>query len=427
MAASFGFVCTPYAEVTSLRQTSSQQEKIGAVTPLPASPSSAVYGLGKAPVYQGDVASARKIALQAAYADAIAHGTGIEVGSLTLIKNVSKVTDLVTSQSRGIVTSYTITHEEISPDGTLFTIGIDAIVGTRETTDETSRSDALRLLLGILGNPRILVLVPQYDTLPALSTADSSVRVGEVLANPGYIQSANATLPVGALRGTDAAFSRSLANHGYRTATPDMAVGKVDPDLLMRARSGETIAAIELAREIGADIVLIGSFSASTKRIMPRGVEFEAVSAEFSARTFTTATGNEVEPFFESATASHINRLAAISQVKNLLADRVAAQLAWRIPKILGDSPNILHLQVNGIDSQASIAVQSMLQRELDIESVELLRLPDQSRKAAEFELRTGFVRVAPAQLLELLNAHLGNPVRVIQHNPFFLSLKLEN
>ncbi len=383
--------------------------------------STIVYAVGKATIYQGDLASARKIALQAAYAEAVAQGTGLEVGSLTLIKNVSQVTDLVTSQSRGIVRRYEVVQEDISLDGIVLTLGIKATVEARQEATEESRKDALQLLLGILGNPQVLVLIPQYDTL----VARGKPSIGAHITDPGYIKSADASLHAGVLQGTEAAFSQSLADAGYRTATPDMVLGRVDAALLSRARNGGTLAAIEIAREIGADIVLIGSLKASTRRISPQGVEFESVSAEFAARALVTATGRGVETFFESATVAHVNRLAAISQIKKLLAEQMAARLAWRIPKILGSSPNVLRLEISGLDGKESLDLQKMLRRALEIESVELLRLPDQSGTVAEFELRTGFVRISPSQLFALLNSYFNKPVSIVKNSPFLLKLKI--
>ena len=422
-----GMCCTATssAQVTSLNSDEaylSEQEESAANY---SGSAKNVFVIGKAPIYGGDLVSARKIALQVGYAEAIAQGAGLEIGSLTLIKNVQQVVDLVTSRGRGVITHYEIIQENISEDGTLLTLGLEAKVETVPAGQE-GNEQALQLLLGVLGNPRILILMPQYD---AVYGTDSPASVSEALENIsnaefGYLKTVNGYLPAGALRGTEAAFSERLNHIGYITMTPDMAGDRVEVDLLARARNGETLAAIEVARILGADIVLVGTLNASTKRIAPAGVSFESVSAEFSARALVTATGREIETFYEVITTAHINMLAAIGEAKKQLAQQMAEKLAWKIPKVLGDSPNIFQLQVDGLSGSESVELQDRLRSAFQIESVELTQLPDKARNTAEYEMRTGFVRIPPSRIFALLKNQYGASITVLESNPFFLKLR---
>src|SRR5262245_39129127 len=66
--------------------------RIGPVTPLdPPAKVNHVFALGTATVFGGNVSAARQAALQAAYAEAVARGAGVEIGRLTLVRNVRAV------------------------------------------------------------------------------------------------------------------------------------------------------------------------------------------------------------------------------------------------------------------------------------------------------------------------------------------------
>lgn len=405
---------------------------------------SPVYAIGKAPIFGGDVAAARRVALQAAYAEAVATGTGISVGSLTIIRNVQQVSDLVTTRSRGVIRSYEVISESIGEENgrPLLTISIEAeVIPDVPSGDE--ELDALKLFLEILGQPRILVIAPQYEATLGRPGTGSSNEIqgisyrgpdGEILdirregtgaarAPSDYSGSPRADLPDGVLRGTEAALAQQLGTMGYRTTTLDMLAGQVDPDLLQKAATGNSTAALQVARQIGASVVLNGSFTVAGRRINPHGVEFEQVTVEHSSRALLSSSGEEVRTFFKSTTVAHSNMLAAAGQATARIAAEVADEVAWEIPRVLADSPHVLTIELEGLDFRNAVAASEELKRLDGVLDSRLIRLPAEDGTSAVIELRTGFVRLPSAHVFQSLQSHLSQPIRILSSDEFHLLL----
>ena len=406
---------------------------------------SLVFAIGQAPIFGGDVTSARRIALQAAYAEAVAQGTGVSVGSLTIIRNVQQVSDLVTARSRGIVRSYEVINESIEQlgDQPVLTISIEADV-ISEASSDREELEALILFLEVLGQPRILVIAPQYDAImgqpdglqPSESPHISYLGPdGESLqirhagesrsreASRDYAGSPRAEVPSGVLRGTEAALAQHLSNLGYRTTTLDMLVGRIAPDLLSRARQGNTVAALDVARQVGAAVVLSGSFTVAGRRINPHGVEFEQVTVEYASRALLASNGEDVRTFHRSTTVAHSNMLAAMNEATTRIAAEVADEVAWRIPQVLANSPHILTIELDGVDFHQALAASETLNSLDGVLESRLTRLPADDGSAAVIELRTGFVRVPSAQVFQTLQAQMPSPLQILRSDEFHLLL----
>jgi len=90
----------------------------GQVKPLPIEEPTVkkIMAEGVGTIFGGNDESARTAALRTAYAEAVARGSGIEIGSMTIIRNVKYVTDIVTSRARGFVRELDIIREGISEE-----------------------------------------------------------------------------------------------------------------------------------------------------------------------------------------------------------------------------------------------------------------------------------------------------------------------
>jgi len=417
----------------------------GDVIPEPYPETPLVYAVGHAPIFGGDVTSARQIALQAAYAEAVAQGTGVSVGSLTIIRNVQQVSDLVTTRSRGIVRSYEVINESIDREGDrpVLTISIEADV-ISEAPSDTEELDALKLFLEVLGQPRILVIAPQYEaTLGQSGQVASSDNPhisylgpdGESLqirhagqersgrSSSDYSGSPRAELPSGVLRGTEAALAQHLSSLGYRTTTLDMLAGRIESDLLTQAAQGNSVAALDVARQVGAAVVLNGSFTVAGRRINPHGVEFEQVTVEHSSRALLASTGEDVQTFFKSTTVAHSNMLAAVNEATTRIAAEVADEVAWKIPQVLANSPHVLTIELEGLDFNQALDASEILKSLDGVLDSKLVRLPADDGSSAIIELRTGFVRLPSAQVFQSLQSQMSRPLRILRSDEFYLSL----
>jgi len=92
------------AQVQSLSPRSSTQ---GSVQALPIEEDAgSVYAIGTAQITLAGTQAARTAALRAAYAEAVARGAGLQIDSMTVVRDVRHVVDVVTSRSSGFITAY---------------------------------------------------------------------------------------------------------------------------------------------------------------------------------------------------------------------------------------------------------------------------------------------------------------------------------
>ena len=407
------------AQVEPLSRLESEPAR-GEVRPLdPLMSPSRIFAEGVATVFSGDVATARQVALQAAYAEAIAAGTGVSVGSLTVVKNVREISDFVTSRTRGIITGYEIISEEIFQKHGVhqLRIAIEADVLPEDASAKDSHA-ALKLFLGVLGQPTIMILMPQFDATMPVSI--------DAFHQRDYAGSPRASLPQGVLRSTEAAIAQELNGFGYRTSTVDAVHRTVEHNAaeVPAAMSGDTAAALAVAREVGAAALIVGNLVVATRRIAPHGVVFEQATGEMSARAYIVSTGEEVQTFHASSTKAHSNALAAIASIRVDIAEQLSEELAWTIPKLLAESPHMFRVEIAGVRNQWSKVVEVLANLD-GVLDARVVRLPDSVQEYAVIELETGFVRLSPAQILAAIEAAFARKSVVERSTPHDLRIEL--
>jgi hypothetical protein len=94
----------------------------------------------------------KEAALATAMRRAVEQGVGTFIKSDTTVIDSALMEDKILSHSKGYVTSYKIIKEDKTADG--ITITISAIVDSKILKDDIN---ALRILINVVGNPRILV------------------------------------------------------------------------------------------------------------------------------------------------------------------------------------------------------------------------------------------------------------------------------
>lgn len=332
----------------------------GSVQSLPIDNASRpIYAVGTASIIDGNTQKARSAALRAAYAEAVARGAGMQIDSMTLVKNVQQVIDVISSRSSGFITSYDIAHE--GAEGQVYTVGINAQVAVRELSDEEQTLAGLRLYLQVYGRPTVLVLFPQYDTIGELaapattetqpfSKTSRSTQDGErstesseetfVLPGSGYqAVPGTTTLAPGMLRGTEAAVAQELSRFGYQLKTSDdVAISsQVSATQLSRARQGLTQEALQVGRAVGADLVIVGSLQVSGRAITTHNVDFQQASGEAAMKAISMKTGETISIFQQNATRAGSNLLQAAGAVKKQIAIEFAKELAWAVPRMLAE------------------------------------------------------------------------------------------
>jgi len=405
-----------------------QSPAVGQVQPIaPEQPSSGtvqVMAEGTATIYAGNVEKARQAALRQAYAEAVARGAGIAVGSLTIVTNVKKVSDVVMSRSRGFVRTYDVISEGVV-DGDTYRIRINAEV-VLDRLDAEDEREGLRLYLRVLGDPKLLIMLPRYDAsggvagaggassgsqveidykdheteLTVRKSADSSTA--GAAGGVSDIARSEPSAPVGIFSGVEAAIAQSFSRYGYQVQTSDDVAfkGLVPDEVMRRARQGVTEDVLAVARAANADLALFGVMRVSSRAISPHGVDFISVTGEASAKAMIVSSGYLLEAFHVTKTKAHPNPLGASSAVLDSVADEFAATLAWKIPSILVNHPRESRLVLEGVTVDEAEKVRAVLAELPEVDAVRFLKLPTQAnRENAELLVLTGFIRIDEEEL----------------------------
>ncbi len=416
----------------------------GSVAPLPIDVPvyTFVMAEGKASIHDGMVDSARKAALRAAYAEAVSKAAGMEIGTLTMVRNVHKVSDVVMSRSRGFIKQYEIIREGIAASTPpLYELVIRAEVITHGVSGE-DEIEGLRLYLEILNNPSLLILLPEHSLASygpggkeSMSAKGVEVRSGNTQVrimetDSSYLRKTQVQQEKQdngfILRGGEAAMAQAFSRYGYRVMTSDelLSDGLVSSDIIASARRGVTRDALTAARAAGAELVLIGVLRFSENQFQPAGVELVMVSAEVSAKSVITSSGRNLSVFHQTYRASAQDRLSAYSHALQTATDGIAGVLAWKIPQILAQEFRETRLIIHNLDFEGAEKIRQALVNNAEIDQARIYRLPTPQNQSVELVILSSFLGLEPGYVVNICQKELMNSLEVISGDRFKIELK---
>lgn len=189
-----------------------------------------VVGEGRAAIKKGDWAKARDEAIWAAQKDAVEQGVGVFLSSETKVENAQLIESNIYTQANGFIDTYKILEEMKEDDG--FYVKINAVVKTSELGDKL-------LIMGLIkkiGDPRIMVIIPEYN-------------LGEVESNPA----------------AETAIINHLIETGYKVVDQSQISQIRYSEQSKKLIEGDLDYASSLAKQYGADILITGTASSSIK------------------------------------------------------------------------------------------------------------------------------------------------------------------
>ena len=395
-----------------------------------------VFAEGWATIQKGNIDSARTKALQMAYAEAVSRGCGVDIGSLMIVRNVKHVSDIVMARSRGFVRAYTVVGEGVAPnDATRYEIRIDAEV-IEDGTSAQDEKEGLRLYLALLGDPVVLIMLPEKTETPAagsvshsnvdVQSSDTRITVNIDKSQPAKSSEQPFSDQGSTLRGTEAALAQAFSAYGYQVITSDdlLAGGLVAPQVLMDAKNGVTAQALKVAKAANADIALLGNMRLSTRSVKPAGVELFMTTAEASAKALIVSNGKTIQAFHQSNRASSPDALAAYSDCLDRVAAEMANVLAWKIPQILNQDSRRTRLVLHGIDVERAYAVKRSIGDMTGVEMVQISKMPTPDQTYSEFMVFTGFVKISNGDIFDICLKTIGTPLTIINENKYEIELK---
>lgn len=332
-----------------------------------------VSAKGIAKIFGGNIEIARKAALRAAYAEAVSQGGMIEVGSMSLIKNVKQVSDVVRSRSRGFIRNLDIVNEGLSEDNpNMYEVFINAEVISHGQASEDN-VDGLQLFLDVLGNPTLLIIFPEFQI-----DADRHIRKKDETT----------------VRRMELALGQAFSRFGYQIMTSEdlqvqQFISSTDFDT---AEEGVPSKIIDVARSVEVDLVLYGVMTSSQEITRPGGVELVKIVSEASGKAVIVSSGRIIDAFHQTSQAAGFSSLKAYADCIAKAAQNLADNYAWKIPQILADSLRETRLIVKNIDIEDVFPLKNALMEVYGIESIRMAKIPTVSDRRVEMILSSAYI-----------------------------------
>ncbi|MDZ7762127.1 MAG: CsgG/HfaB family protein [Desulfovermiculus sp.] len=405
------FSCFASAEKGGVKSLLSDSPSAGSVDTFKEnqnSKTSTVIAKGLSPIYNGNIQDAKNAALRMAYSEAISQVCGVEIGSWTLIRNAKHVNDIVLSKSRGFIKSYTIISEGIGQtNNKQYVVEIEANVIERGSAGQKS-IHGLNLYLRLLGDPKVLIILPSQETRPSQDTRKRDTGKQ--------------------FRGTEAALAQALSKYRYQTVTSDDLTGKslASKDILQEARSGASAQILHIAREIGADIVISGLVHLSTQTFEPlsSGKKMSRVSAEVSTKALIVSSGKHIAARHFVLQKTGFDQLSASSRCLDAIAEQIADAFAWKIPKILVESNRETQLVIHNINVKQVHDIKNVLTT-IGFDAAQVRRLPTQSKKSAKLTLLSSFSRPDNNLIYQACKKAVSKIIQIDKSNKYSMEISL--
>lgn len=421
----------------------------GQVTPLPIEKPEVrkVYAEGIATIYEGNVESARKAALRQAYADAVGMVSGTEIKSMSLIRNFKYVSTVVLSRSRGFIREFNILRDKISDkDPSKYEISIEAEVVEKGKSPE-SDIDGLRLYLEVLGNPQLLIILPQHVISPAASELaeakkdkinveyeDKETKLKVSKESASLKKDASGTqvqTDTGEnLRNAEAAIAQAFIRYGYNVITSDELIAEhyCTQEDLDKARAGVTAKITEIARAANIDLALFGQMNVvqQINREPYGGNLIAKVTTEASASAIVVSSGAKIDVYHGAQSKGDLTMLKAYSDSLDIAANNIADALAWKIPQYLADHYRETRLILSPLDYKKAEDVRNVLRGISGVENVRYGRTPTENNPRAEYVLLSGFISIEPDEILAVCEKVLGTSLSIVKASKFEIECEIK-
>ncbi len=205
----------------------------------------------------------RQVAIENARRSAVEQGVGTLIDSKTKVANFEVLQDKIYSRASGYVTNYNILSEGKTPDGSMYTVTIQADV---QTASIKSDLRAIGILMAQIGNPRFMA-VYMPETRSSMYRNSRVVRSAEQAINGVFARKGFVVL------------DRMFINDVYNEIEQ---AGRIDVDM-------DDLSA--LALKYKADLLLVYDVHAARK-VGGQSKYFGGILVEIALRAVAPATGD---------------------------------------------------------------------------------------------------------------------------------------
>jgi hypothetical protein len=286
--------------------------------------------VGSARVRAGNVQAAREAAIKEGLVTAVARMTEEILKVEAMVDNFPQVNELVYEQTDKYVQNYKVLTETASSSGKVYRVVVQATVAGQKIAKQLSNEGILRVKTTL---PTVLFLIAEQNVKEILPQFWWGVGMGNFQS-----VSEQAAVELFKAKGFTV-----IAHNDVRLQQLVDWTADAIPELT-------DMQAIELGSNLKADVVVIGTASASeSSNIM--GYETKSFNGVFTTRVLRTETADEMLALQRDAVATNVDEyeggVEALSNVGVALGEVLAEQLASEWRKLL-EKPSQIEIAVEG-------------------------------------------------------------------------------
>ena len=328
-----------------------------------------VVVIGSAPVYSGNVQSAREKAIKEGLVTAVARMTEEILQVEALVDNFPQINELVYEQTDKYVQDYKVLTETTSDSGKFYRVVVQATVSGKKMAKLLSSKGILQTrttlpsVVFLIAEKNVKEILPQYWWGAGMGNFQSvSERaVADVLKTKGF---------------------KVVGHKNVRLHQMVDWVADAQPVL-----SDEQ--AVEIGTNLKADIVVVGSSSANGSA-NTMGYEMKSFNGLFDARVLRAETGEELFVVSRDSVSTNVNEyeggIEALLGVGNVAGEALADQLASAWRKLL-EKPSQVEIVVEGTNQLANfVKFRKALSNISGVEGIQVKEIkPNQTTLGVNF------------------------------------------
>lgn len=308
---------------------------------------------------------AKKRAVMDAYRNAVSKGAGVHIEDFTQAKmtqSMSSVYSVINKKSKGFITYYEILSEREKNERS-YEVNIKACVADKEVHDFTFEN-GLKTFVQMLGTPKILIVFGQ-ERYSEERLVEKTIKKNNSIEK--YVPKKDEAQ----IRSIETSVAKILKEYGYDVTTSDDLSNRniVSEDRILKARKGIGGAAIEFAREAGADIVLSGNIVYALSRSEIADVSGKLVTASINAKILMPGSGKTVGIYNEQEQAFSLldDQLTARENAIKRSAKAISDKIIWDIPKYLLDEEREIEIQLSNVSYRDLRKIKKILKNQKEI------------------------------------------------------------
>jgi len=323
-----------------------------------------VISRGMGLILSGDEAKAEDDAIASALRNAVEQVIGTMIQSDVLVQNYQTIEDNIYSQTAGYVEKYDLINKSKQGDYIL-QVTVKAIVKKGNLKDNL---EALGLLMSRKGKPRLMVVIDEKNMEAHYYSwnVDMNTSENEIM--------------------------NKLLEKGFPFVDREIAMQKLQKDMVLAALNGDETAAQSIATQAGAEVLLIGkaiSKPASGGPSVLQQAGMVSCQATLNVRAVRADDGTILATTSQQAAAAHIDQLTGGTVALQKAAQNAAEDLSgkiidrWQKDVYSGTTINLRLLDVESYSDM--VKFKNMLP--LYIRGVQKIFQRDYSQQTALFDL----------------------------------------